>query len=107
MARFEKGTQVGALSRFVPGKSGNPRGRPKIKPIRVALRELLNSRLGDDERTVAECLAAEAIERSLSRDRDSLKWMKFVRGTVEGHLDHVTEDDDHESFGGESRSRRP
>lgn len=105
MPRFEKGTQVGALTRFVPGKSGNPAGRPKRKPIRAALRELLNSRLDDDDRTVAERLAAEAIKRAFARDRDAIKWMTFIRDTVEGHLDTVTEDENDDSSG-ESRARR-
>lgn len=91
MPKFEKGNQAGR--RFRPGQSGNPAGRPKLKPIRAAMRELLDVETADG-RTAAELLARHAFERAMSRGRDSLAWMIFIRGTVEGHLDAVTDDDE-------------
>lgn len=91
MARFEPGNQIGR--RWKPGQSGNPKGRPRIKPIRDALRKLLNGEvLGG--RTAAELLAAHAFERAMARERDSLAWMRFIRETTEGHMDRFEPDDD-------------
>jgi hypothetical protein len=90
MARFEPGNQIGR--RWKPGQSGNPRGRPRVKPIRHALRELLNGTAADG-RNYAELLVAHAFERAMARERDSLAWMRFIRDTTEGHLNTVTDDE--------------
>jgi len=49
---------------FQPGQSGNPNGRPKVKPFRNALSEALKAAGGDDEmlRAVALALVSKAKE---------------------------------------------
>lgn len=90
MPKFEKGNQVGR--RFRPGQSGNPRGRPRIKPLREAARRLLNS-ADDDGRDKAE-LAIEAIyARAMSREKGSLHWMKLLIAIAEGKPAYVDDDE--------------
>jgi len=57
-------------TRWKPGQSGNPGGRPKTAPLSHACRELLASPLPDDPkgRTYAEAIAETLAERALKGD---------------------------------------
>jgi hypothetical protein len=66
------GNQVssGESTRFKPGQSGNPGGRPKAAPLSHACRELLAKPVPDDPegRTYAEAIAQSLAEKALAGD---------------------------------------
>lgn len=106
MARFQIGNNHGR--RWRKGQSGNPRGRPRIKPVRAALREMLDGAIDDDGRTAADRLAMHAYGRAMSRERDALAWMVFIRSCVEGLPGNVPDDDDApETDGKQTAAGRP
>jgi hypothetical protein len=62
---FEKGNGFGSATRYKPGQSGNPDGRPACKEISKALRVRLESEKPIAARTYAERLAKEWVEQGL------------------------------------------
>jgi hypothetical protein len=70
--RRKTGTQIlgSEATRFKPGQSGNPGGRPKIAPFSRACRELLEKPVPDDPegRTYAEAIARTLAEKALAGD---------------------------------------
>ena len=60
----------GEATRFKPGQSGNPNGRPKLAPLSHACRELLAALIPDDPqgRTYAEAIAQTLATRALKGD---------------------------------------
>ena len=70
--RPETGKPVphGEATRWKPGQSGNPGGRPKTAPLSHACRELLASLLPNDPkgRRYAEAIAEKLAERALKGD---------------------------------------
>jgi hypothetical protein len=62
---FERGNGFGSATRYKPGQSGNPDGRPQCKEISKALRERLESDKPIPARTYAERLAKEWVEQGL------------------------------------------
>ncbi len=70
--RFRKGNPIGKATRFPPGVSGNPGGRPKLKVVSEAARALLASTVPGDKygRTFAEAivlaLGLQAVEGNIS-----------------------------------------
>ena len=91
--QFKPGHEVGVLTRFTPGHANISPGRPKKKPLRNALRELLNS-YSDRGVTRADEAALEIFEMAMSRTRDAIEWMRLMRETVEGKVDEVSDDDE-------------
>jgi len=87
--RFEQGNQFGR--RWQPGQSGNPAGRPRIKPLRDAARRLLTSADGAD-RDKAEAVVLRIYDMAMSRERGSLGWMKLLIAITDGN--HHDDDDD-------------
>jgi hypothetical protein len=65
-----KTIQGGEATRFKPGQSGNPGGRPKTAPLSQACRELLARPVPDDVkgRTYAEAIAESLAEKALEGD---------------------------------------
>jgi hypothetical protein len=57
-------------TRWKPGQSGNPGGRPKTAPLSQACRELLAAPVPDDakRRTYAEAIAESLAEKALEGD---------------------------------------
>jgi hypothetical protein len=70
--RRETGKPVphGEATRWKPGQSGNPGGRPKTAPLSHACRGLLASPLPDDRkgRTYAEAIAETLAQKALAGD---------------------------------------
>jgi hypothetical protein len=60
----------GEATRFKPGQSGNPGGRPKKTPLADACRELLNKPAPDDPsgRSYAEAIAERLARKALAGD---------------------------------------
>lgn len=67
-------------TRFKPGQSGNPSGRPSLRPITDAYRRMLDKPIpGDkDKRTYGEAIATRLLEMAMSKDGD-----KALRAAVE------------------------
>jgi hypothetical protein len=70
--RRKTGKQVpgSEATRFPPGRSGNPGGRPKTAPLSQACRELLAASVPRDpmRRTYAEAIAQTLAEKALAGD---------------------------------------
>jgi uncharacterized protein DUF5681 len=62
--RRKTGVPGGEATRWKPGQSGNPGGRPKIAPVSQACRELLAQPVPDDPEG---CTYAKAIAQTLAR----------------------------------------
>jgi hypothetical protein len=64
------GIAIGEATRFKPGESGNPGGRPKTAPLSQACRELLGQSIPGDpgQRTYAEAIAQTLVEKALKGD---------------------------------------
>lgn len=96
---FKPGHQHGLATRFQKGVCPNPAGRPAKRPIRDAIRKLMNSvarnRDGSeiDGMTNSDVLALRAFEGALSGTPEAVHWAKFIRGTIEGHLDSFDPDE--------------
>jgi hypothetical protein len=69
---------IGKATRFAPGKSGNPGGRPKIKPILETLREII-----DGDPAVARKIAENALRKAAR----NLGWFTEVRDMLDGKSD--------------------
>jgi len=69
---------VGKKTQFKLGESGNPRGRPKEKPILEALRETLEK----EPKLLAEIAAA-----ALKQAKYNLGWFGEVRDMLDGKPD--------------------
>lgn len=99
---FKPGNQHGLATRFKPGICPNPAGRPAKRPIRDAIRKLLNSVAKDRDGneieglTNADVLALRAFDGALSGTPEAVHWAKFIRGTTEGHLDSFDPDEPEE-----------
>lgn len=88
MARFQPGNQIGR--RWQPGQSGNPRGRPRIKPLREASRRLLT--IADtDGRDKVEKVIEHIYAMAMSRERGAIHWVKLLIAITDGKAD---DDDD-------------
>jgi len=71
-------------NRWKPGQSGNPKGRPKDKPITAALRELMDRNDGE----AIKALAAVALKNALKGDfRFAKEILERVDGKVAEQLD--------------------
>ena len=90
--RFEHGNTFSVPYVWKPGQSGNPAGRPKKKPIRDAIRRLLNT-IREDGLSNADVLALRAFAGAMDGGPDAVHWAKFIRGTTEGHLDDYEADE--------------
>jgi hypothetical protein len=70
--RRKTGKQVpgSEATRFQPGRSGNPGGRPKTAPLSQACRELLAVPVPDDPdgRTYAEAIAQKLAQKAIEGD---------------------------------------
>lgn len=86
-------------TRFKQGVCPNPAGRPAKRPIRDAIRKLMNSVAMDRDgneiegMTNADVLALRAFDGALSGTPEAVHWAKFIRGTIEGHLDSFDPDE--------------
>jgi hypothetical protein len=65
------------LKPFLPGQSGNPKGRPKSRPITAALKELLYK----DDSKALRAIAAVAVREALGGD---FRYTKEIIDRVEG-----------------------
>jgi Family of unknown function (DUF5681) len=68
--RQETGVAGGEATRWKPGQSGNPGGRPKTAPLSRACRELLTQPVPNDPegRTYAGAIAQTLAEKALAGD---------------------------------------
>lgn len=89
---FQPGHNFGIAHRFKPGVSPNPAGRPKKKPIRDAIRRVMNT-IREDGLSNADVLALRAFAGAMDVGPDAVHWAKFIRGTIEGHLDDYEADE--------------
>lgn len=80
---FGPGNKVGTRSTFRPGKSGNPRGRPKSALLSNVYRRMLGEVCPDDEkkRTWAEVIAERTLYAAAGGD---IKAVKEIADRVEG-----------------------
>ena len=92
--RFQPGHSVGEITRFKPGDHANPHGRPKKKPIRDALKRLMNDMSNGELH--ADMLAKRAFAGALSWAEDAIDWAKFIQTTLEGKLGEVGDDEPEE-----------
>lgn len=70
--KFPPGNKVG--NRFKPGESGNPKGRPKLTKLSIALREKLAEANPDaPEQTIAEQIADALIKEAKSGDVSAIR----------------------------------
>ena len=74
-----QGTQLGGCTGkgFIPGRSGNPAGRPKGSGVTDRLRRILE----EDDGAVAEILAQEIVRAARRGDH---RFMKLILDRVEG-----------------------
>jgi hypothetical protein len=61
-------------TRWQPGQSGNPKGRPRTKPLTDRLREAIEA-VDDEGRSVADRIVEKWIERASGGDVMALKEM--------------------------------
>lgn len=81
------------LGRWVPGRSGNPYGRPRgAVGLTTTIREELE-RLADDGRTFREMLAERVVAMALAGD---IRAIAFVADRVEGKPRESEREDDGE-----------
>jgi hypothetical protein len=66
-------------NRWKPGQSGNPKGRPKSKPITAALKALLDK----DDGKALKALAAVAVREALS---GNFRYAKEILERIDGKV---------------------
>src|SRR5215471_772241 len=73
-------------TRFKPGQSGNPGGRPTSAPITAAIREALDR--DHDGVTVAMAIVQRQVRRALKGNLDAAKWLaERLEGKARQSLD--------------------
>src|SRR5471030_425456 len=93
-------------TRFQPGKSGNPRGRPKVeRPLGDALREALHRQIevvnerGDKRKVVAlDHIMRGLVSDSARRDRSALRQLFFFIRYIYGGNPSDDRDQQKEEF---------
>lgn len=79
-----RGTRPGGVTGkgFLPGKSGNPKGRPPIKGLLLALRAAVTGTL-EDGRTIEQAIVDQMIHEAL-RGRRKLQAIAEIFDRLEG-----------------------
>src|SRR5690348_13280240 len=73
--------EAGQATRFQRGRSGNPGGRPKRKPISDELRRLLQEKTSGSAYTNAHMIAWDLVQRAQSGDVAAAKLvLEYVEG---------------------------
>lgn len=75
------GTTPPVETRWKPGESGNPTGRPKSAPVTRQLRKLLRQSNGENARLLAEAMLAKA--------REDPSFARLLLDRVEGTVEQA------------------
>jgi hypothetical protein len=78
-------------SRFKPGHSGNPRGRPKRRSIKADLRDALSETTGSDGSTKQQQMVKKLVDEAAGGDLGSMKLLFALTATF---LRDDSDDDD-------------
>lgn len=78
--RFGQGNVLGQATRFQPGASGNPRGRPRKGLLTRELEERLLSDIGQDQPvSIAKALASALIGIALNKNNNASSRIQAIR----------------------------
>ena len=85
--------EAGKATRFPPGRSGNPKGRPSKKPLTIELRRLLQEPSDGSQHTNAHMVAWEMIQRAKAGDVPAARLIwEYIEGKPLQPLQFVREE---------------
>ena len=83
--------EVGKATRFKPGQSGNPTGRPKQAPLTDELKKLLRQKASGSQWTNAHMVAWKMIQRAQAGDVGAARLIwEYVEGKPDARVDLYT-----------------